>query len=72
MIHILDQYRAAGTYDYGGGGQVAYSTARTLYDSDMHKIVAAYIKAHKTKTGYTAMYNLFIKKRSSRFSGKFV
>ncbi|GAC1409489.1 MAG: hypothetical protein NVSMB64_18280 [Candidatus Velthaea sp.] len=60
MMHIVNQYGARGTFDYGGGGQVSYSKVHTLEDTDMVKIVTAFIKAFHTPAGYGAMYNVFI------------
>ncbi|MBV9271480.1 MAG: hypothetical protein JO165_10315 [Candidatus Eremiobacteraeota bacterium] len=61
MIHIVDQYRASGTYGYGAAVQSSYSTAHTLYDNDMRRLVVAYILEYHTPAGYDNIYNVYLK-----------
>ncbi|MDQ6865422.1 MAG: hypothetical protein M3044_16545 [Thermoproteota archaeon] len=62
MMLIVNQYGAAGNYDYSGAAQVTYSNAHTLYDVDMWKLIRAYINKFHTTTGYAAIYNVFLNK----------
>lgn len=60
MVHIMDQYGAAGTYSAGGDYAVSYDTSGTLQDADIFNIIHSVVTAYGLPTGYGAEYHVFL------------
>lgn len=60
MMHIVDQYNAAGAYAFGGDYPATYNTSGTLQDADIFNILYSVITTNALPTGYASEFHVFL------------
>lgn len=60
MMHIVDQYNAAGTYAFGGDLPTTYDTSNQLQDQDIYNILYTVITQNNLPTGYGSEFHIFL------------